>query len=131
MKLTCKGPCYSFTVYSNEILFFSSLIPENLVGKGGCSQVYRGCLPDDKELAVKILKPSEDVLKEFVLEIEIITTLHHKNIISLLGFCFEEGNLLLVYDFLSRGSLEENLHGIYKDFSRLYEGFSIQSLVRV
>jgi serine/threonine protein kinase len=60
---------------------------------------------------VKILKPSEDVLKEFVQEIEIITTLSHKNIISLLGFCFEGKNLLLVYDFLSRGSLEENLHG--------------------
>ncbi|XP_059631737.1 protein kinase STUNTED-like [Cornus florida] len=89
----------------------SNFVPENLIGKGGSSQVYRGCLPDGKELAVKILKPSEDVLKEFVLEIEIITALHHKNIISLLGFCFEDNNLLLVYEFLSRGSLEENLHG--------------------
>lgn len=87
-------------------------MPENLIGKGGSSQVFKGCLPDGKELAVKILKPSEDVIKEFVLEIEIITTLHHKNIISLLGFCFEDNNLLLVYDFLSRGSLEENLHGM-------------------
>lgn len=87
--------------------------PENLVGKGGHSHVYRGCLPHGKELAVKILKPSEDVLKEFASEIEIITALHHRNIISLFGFCFEDNNLLLVYDFLSRGSLEENLHGKY------------------
>lgn len=87
-------------------------ISENLIGKGGSSQVYRGCLPDGKELAVKILKSSEDALKEFALEIEIITTLHHQNIISLLGFCFEDNNLLLVYDLLSRGSLEENLYGI-------------------
>ncbi|KAJ6997942.1 receptor-like serine/threonine-protein kinase [Populus alba x Populus x berolinensis] len=93
----------------------SNFLAENLIGKGGSSQVYKGCLPDGKELAVKILKPSEDVLKEFVQEIEIITTLSHKNIISLLGFCFEEKNLLLVYDFLSRGSLEENLHGNKKD----------------
>uniref|UniRef100_A0A5B7BQY2 Putative L-type lectin-domain containing receptor kinase II.1 n=1 Tax=Davidia involucrata TaxID=16924 RepID=A0A5B7BQY2_DAVIN len=90
-------------------------MPGNLIGKGGSSQVYQGCLPDGKELAVKILKPSEDVLKEFVLEIEIITALHHKNIISLFGFCFEDNNLLLVYDFLSRGSLEENLHGSKKN----------------
>lgn len=69
---------------------------------------------------MKILKPSEEVLKEFVLEIEIITTLNHKNIISLLGFCFEDRNLLLVYDFLSRGSLEENLHGTYSSYSKLY-----------
>ena len=90
------------------------MISENLIGKGGSSQVYRGCLPDGKELAVKILKPSDHVLREFLLEIEIITTLHHKNIISLLGFCFDNGNLLLVYDLLSRGSLEENLHGTQK-----------------
>ncbi|KAL1533574.1 protein kinase STUNTED-like [Salvia divinorum] len=87
----------------------------NIIGKGGSSQVYRGCLPDGKELAVKISKPSETVLKEFVLEIEIITTIHHKNIISLFGFCFEDNHLLLVYDFLSRGSLEDNLHGDKKD----------------
>ncbi|CAN1176023.1 Protein kinase STUNTED [Linum perenne] len=94
----------------------SSFLPENLIGRGGSSQVYKGCLPDGQELAVKILKPSEDVIKEFVLEIEIITALHHKNIISLLGFCFEDNkHLLLVYDLLSRGSLEENLHGNRKD----------------
>ncbi|KAG5036211.1 putative receptor-like serine/threonine-protein kinase [Glycine soja] len=97
--------------YQELVLATSNFLPGNLIGKGGSSQVYRGCLPDGKELAVKILKPSDNVLSEFLLEIEIITTLHHKNIISLLGFCFENGKLLLVYDFLSRGSLEENLHG--------------------
>ncbi|XP_022772340.1 probable receptor-like serine/threonine-protein kinase At5g57670 isoform X2 [Durio zibethinus] len=101
--------------YQELLLATSNFLAENLIGKGGSSQVYRACLQEGKELAVKILKPSADVLKEFVLEIEIITTLHHKNIISLLGFCYEENNLLLVYDFLSRGSLEENLHGNNKD----------------
>lgn len=89
----------------------SDFAPEKMVGKGGSSQVYQGCLPDGKELAVKILKPSENALEEFIAEIEIITTISHKNIISLCGFCFEEGSLILVYNFLSRGSLEENLHG--------------------
>ncbi|KAG5067188.1 hypothetical protein AAZX31_04G192000 [Glycine max] len=95
----------------------SNFVSENLVGKGGCSYVYRGCLPDGKELAVKILKPSENVIKEFVQEIEIITTLRHKNIISISGFCLEGNHLLLVYDFLPRGSLEENLHGNKVDCS--------------
>lgn len=95
----------------------SNFAPENLVGKGGSSYVYRGCLPDGKEVAVKILKPSENVIKEFVQEIEIITTLRHKNIISISGFCLEGNHLLLVYDFLSRGSLEENLHGNKTDYS--------------
>lgn len=86
---------------------------EKLIGRGGSSKVYKGCLSDGKELAVKLLKPSEDVVKEFVSEIETVVALHHKNIISLLGFCFENDNLMLVYDFLSRGSLEEILHGTY------------------
>ncbi|KAK2453353.1 kinase with adenine nucleotide alpha hydrolase domain-containing protein [Trifolium repens] len=101
--------------YQELVSATSNFLPENLIGKGGSSEVYRGCLPDGKELAVKILKPSDDVLKEYVLEIEIITALNHKNIISLIGFCFEDDNLLLVYDFLSRGSLEQNLHGNKKN----------------
>ncbi|KAB1998323.1 hypothetical protein ES319_D12G080900v1 [Gossypium barbadense] len=93
----------------------SSFMPENMIGKGGSSHVYKGYLPDGKELAVKIVKPTEHAIKEFVKEIEIITSLNHKNLISLFGFCFEQNKLLLVYDFLSRGSLEENLHGNKKD----------------
>ncbi|MED6189162.1 hypothetical protein PIB30_093136 [Stylosanthes scabra] len=104
--------CYSLQELASATASFS---PENLVGRGGSSYVYRGHLPDGKELAVKILKPSVDVVKEFVQEIEILTTLDHKNIISLSGFCFEGNHLLLVYNFLSRGSLEENLHGNKKD----------------
>ncbi|XP_022939108.1 uncharacterized protein LOC111445110 isoform X1 [Cucurbita moschata] len=105
-----SSTCRLFT-YHELVTATSNFLPENLIGKGGSSQVYRGCLPDGKEVAVKILKPSEDVLKEFVVEIETVTSLSHKNIISLLGFCFENSKFLLVYDFLSRGSLEEILHG--------------------
>ncbi|KAM0946367.1 putative protein kinase RLK-Pelle-RLCK-VI family [Dioscorea sansibarensis] len=89
----------------------SNFSQEKLIGKGGSSRVYKGCLSDGKELAVKILKPSSDALRAFVSEIEIISALNHKNIISLFGFCFENNKLILVYDFLSRGSLEEVLHG--------------------
>lgn len=101
--------------FQELLLATSSFSSENIIGKGGSSQVFKGCLADGKELAVKILKQSEDAVREFVLEIEIITALSHKNIISLFGFCFEDNRLLLVYDFLSRGSLEENLHGNNKD----------------
>ncbi|XP_071702637.1 protein kinase STUNTED [Rutidosis leptorrhynchoides] len=101
--------------YGELVSATANFKPENMIGKGGNSKVYKGCLPDGKEIAVKILKSSEDVLNEFVLEIEIITALHHQNIISLFGFCFEDNHLLLVYDFLSRGSLEDNLHGNKKN----------------
>ncbi|KAK4476639.1 hypothetical protein RD792_015799 [Penstemon davidsonii] len=105
--------CQLFS-YQELLLATNDFAPENLIGKGGSSLVYRGCLQGSKELAVKILNPSEDVLKHFVSEIEIITSLNHKNLISLVGFCLEEDRLLLVYNLLSRGSLEENLHGIQK-----------------
>lgn len=107
---TCR--LFKFQELLLATLNFSS---ESIIGKGGSSQVFKGCLPDGKELAVKILKQSEDAVREFVLEIEIITALSHKNIISLFGFCFEDNCLILVYDFLSRGSLEENLHGTNKN----------------
>lgn len=84
-----------------------------MIGKGGSSRVYRGCLPGGMEIAVKSLKSSQDVIKHFVSEIEIITSLHHRNIISLVGFCYEENQLHLVYNLLPRGCLEENLHSMY------------------
>lgn len=97
--------------YEELVNITSNFSPEKLIGKGGCSRVYKGCLADGKELAVKILKPTEDALRDFVSEIEIVTTLHHKNIVSLIGFCVENNSLILVSDYLSRGSLEEVLHG--------------------
>ncbi len=92
---------------------------ECIVGQGGTSQVYKGCLENGKELAVKILKYSAEVLKEFVSEIEIISSLSHKNIISLAGFCFKDTDLLLVYEYMQRGSLEEILHGMLCNFYHL------------
>lgn len=123
-KYSSSCRLYSLQELVAATVNFSS---ENLVGKGGSSVVYRGCLSDGKELAVKILKPSENVLKEFAQEVEIVTTLNHNNIISLSGFCLEGNHLLLVYDFLSRGSLEENLHGNKKD----YNSFGWQERYRV
>ncbi|KAG9158402.1 hypothetical protein Leryth_013155 [Lithospermum erythrorhizon] len=101
-------------LYQELLSATSNFQSENLIGRGGSSRVYRGCLPDDTEVAVKILKSSEDALKQYVSEIEIVTSLNHKNIISLYGFCYEDNNLLLVYDLVAKGSLEENLHGANK-----------------
>ncbi|KAF8088446.1 hypothetical protein N665_0541s0011 [Sinapis alba] len=106
--------CRSFK-YKELVSVTSNFSPDNFIGKGGSSRVYRGYLTNGREVAVKILKQTKGVLKDFVAEIDIITTLNHKNVISLLGYCFENNKLLLVYNYLSRGSLEENLHGNKKD----------------
>ncbi|KZV20238.1 Kinase protein with adenine nucleotide alpha hydrolases-like domain isoform 1 [Dorcoceras hygrometricum] len=83
----------------------------NLIGKGGCNSVYKGILSEGKPVAVKILRSSKEAWEDFILEVEIITTAKHKRITPLLGICIEDNNLISVYDFLSKGNLEESLHG--------------------
>ena len=73
--------------------------------------MYKGTLPDGKPVAIKILESSKQGWKDFALEFDIISSLKHKHITPLLGLCVEDNALISVYDFLSKGSLEENLHG--------------------
>ncbi|CAA7400350.1 unnamed protein product [Spirodela intermedia] len=110
LLLRCSSTCRLFS-YQELVDITSNFSLGNLIGKGGGSRVYRGFLPDGGELAVKLLQRSEHVLKDFVSEVEILTALHHRSVIALLGFCFEDENYALVYDYLPRGSLEENIHG--------------------
>ncbi|XP_020591773.1 probable serine/threonine-protein kinase PBL5 isoform X2 [Phalaenopsis equestris] len=105
-SLWCK--LFSYTELMQTTCNFSV---DRLIGKGGSSLVYKGILPNGKELAIKVLKPSKDSLQQFISEIDVITTLNHNNIISLLGFCLGDNKLVLIYNFMSRGSLEEALHG--------------------
>ncbi|KAF8405423.1 hypothetical protein HHK36_010329 [Tetracentron sinense] len=88
----------------------SQFSSENLIGKGGNSHVYKGCLPHGKLVAVKILKSSREAWKDFALEVNIISLLKHRHIMPLIGVCVQDKNLISVYDFLPKGSLEENLH---------------------
>ena len=69
---------------------------------------------------MKILKYSDEVLKEFTSEIEIVSSVIHKNIISITGFSFKNNDLLLVYEYLQRGSLEEILHGMFHSLCHLF-----------
>lgn len=84
---------------------------ENFVGEGGCSNVYKGYLPGGKQVAVKILKQYKEAWSDFSLEIDIMSSLKHKHITPLIGICVEDNHLILVYDFLSQGSLDERLQG--------------------
>ncbi|MCD7454823.1 L-type lectin-domain containing receptor kinase IV.1 [Datura stramonium] len=85
---------------------------KELLGAGGFGKVYKGVMPITKlEIAVKkISHESRQGMKEFVSEIVSIGRIQHRNIVPLLGYCRRKGELLLVYEFMSNGSLDKYLY---------------------
>ncbi|WCJ26086.1 Leucine-rich repeat protein kinase family protein [Euphorbia peplus] len=84
----------------------------NDVGSGGYGKVYRGILANGQLIAIK--RAQHGSLQggvEFKNEIELLSRVHHKNLVSLLGFCFEQGEQMLVYEFVANGSLSDSLSG--------------------
>ncbi|KAI8015057.1 putative LRR receptor-like serine/threonine-protein kinase [Camellia lanceoleosa] len=85
------------------------------VGQGGYGNVYKGILADGTVVAIK--RAQEGSLqgeKEFLTEIELLSRLHHRNLVSLIGYCDEEGEQMLVYEFMPNGTLRDQLSGKLK-----------------
>lgn len=75
-------------------------------------QVYRGTLPTGKLIAVKRAQTeSMQGGLEFKTEIELLSRVHHKNLVSLVGFCFDQGEQMLVYEYVPNGTLKDSLSG--------------------
>ncbi|MQL82751.1 hypothetical protein Taro_015252 [Colocasia esculenta] len=84
----------------------------NLLGQGGFGYVHKGVLPTGKEIAVKSLKSgSGQGEREFQAEVEIISRVHHRHLVSLVGYCIAGGQRMLVYEFVPNDTLEYHLHG--------------------
>ncbi|MED6106539.1 hypothetical protein PIB30_005529 [Stylosanthes scabra] len=78
------------------------------IGEGGFGGVYRGFLRDlDIHVAIKkISQGSRQGVREYASEVKIISKLRHKNLVQLIGWCHEQNDLLLVYEFMENGSLD-------------------------
>ncbi|KAM0826761.1 hypothetical protein ACQ4PT_068659 [Festuca glaucescens] len=85
--------------------------PSLVVGSGGFGTVYRAVCPrSGVTYAVKRSKQSRESRNEFTAELTIIADLKHPNLVQLQGWCAEKDELLLVYEFMSNGSLDMALH---------------------
>lgn len=96
--------------YSELAVATNDFDNSTVVGSGGYGKVHRGVLANGTVVAIK--RAQEGSLqgeKEFLTEIELLSRLHHRNLVSLLGYCDEEGEQMLVYEFMPNGTLRDHL----------------------
>ncbi|KAF3773741.1 Proline-rich receptor-like protein kinase [Nymphaea thermarum] len=98
--------------YEELALATNGFSQANLLGQGGFGYVHKGILPNGKEIAVKQLKSgSGQGEREFQAEVEIISRVHHRHLVSLVGYCIASNQRMLVYEFVPNNTLEFHLHG--------------------
>ncbi|KAD3338665.1 hypothetical protein E3N88_34186 [Mikania micrantha] len=86
--------------------------PENKIGGGGFGVVYKGILRDGTPVAIKSLSAeSKQGTVEFLTEINMISRIRHPNLVRLIGCCVEDGNRILVYEYLNNNSLATAILG--------------------
>ncbi|TYJ20552.1 hypothetical protein E1A91_A08G002100v1 [Gossypium mustelinum] len=88
-----------------------------LLGEGGFGKVYKGFLEDTNEV-VAIKQLDQDSLqgsREFAAEVLTLSTAEHPNLVKLIGFCAEDEQRLLLYEYMPLGSLENHLHDLSPD----------------
>lgn len=92
----------------------NNFAPSSILGEGGFGRVYKGVLSDGTAVAIKRLTSGgQQGGKEFLVEVEMLSRLHHRNLVKLVGYYSsrESSQNLLCYELVSNGSLEAWLHG--------------------
>ena len=85
---------------------------DNILGRGGFGVVYKGELSDGTKIAVKRMKSgamSSKGMKQFQAEIEVLTRVRHRRLVALLGYCINDNERLLVFEYMPEGTLTQHL----------------------
>ncbi|KAE8692600.1 Proline-rich receptor-like protein kinase PERK12 [Hibiscus syriacus] len=102
----------TFFTYEELMEMTDGFARDNVIGEGGFGYVYKGRLSNGSPVAVKQLKVgSGQGDREFRAEVEIISRIHHRHLVSLVGYCISDNQRLLIYDFVGNKTLEHHLHG--------------------
>ncbi|GJN14990.1 hypothetical protein PR202_gb01874 [Eleusine coracana subsp. coracana] len=84
-----------------------------ILAQGSFGYVYHGILEDGMQVAVKLRSESSNQgIKEFLAEVQILARIHHKNLVSMIGYCKEGQYLALVYEYMPEGTLKEHIEGL-------------------
>ena len=110
-SITYTGAAKAFTLNDLEKAT-NNFDSSRILGEGGFGLVYKGVLNDGRDVAVKILKRDDQRGgREFLAEVEMLSRLHHRNLVKLIGICIEKKTRCLVYELVPNGSVESHLHG--------------------
>ncbi|XP_030968231.1 putative leucine-rich repeat receptor-like serine/threonine-protein kinase At2g19230 [Quercus lobata] len=83
---------------------------KTIIGEGGFGKVYLGKLKDETQVAVKLLSTSSyQGYKEFRAEAQLLMRVHHRNLVSLVGYCDEGEKKALIYEYMANGNLHQHL----------------------
>ncbi|KAJ6771241.1 PROLINE-RICH RECEPTOR-LIKE PROTEIN KINASE PERK13-RELATED [Salix koriyanagi] len=105
------GGSKTFFSYHELMEITNGFARQNIIGEGGFGCVFEGRMPDGKAVAVKQLKVgSGQGEREFKAEVEIISRVHHRHLVSLVGYCISDNQRLLIYEFVPNKTLEHHLH---------------------
>ncbi|RXI09525.1 hypothetical protein DVH24_006202 [Malus domestica] len=101
--------CFSLSEIKAATQNFSQTF---IVGVGGFGHVYKGHVDGGvAPVAIKRLKPeSSQGAREFKTEIELLSQLRHRHLVSLIGYCTDKNEMILVYDYMARGTLADHLY---------------------